>query len=230
MQADQKAETEATAYRAPARDSAHRKPFPMRRLALDPPPPTFSPRAPQPLLFPAVHRVHPLDLIMTSDSSQPRGHPSPLGVFFLPLLLFPRAPSQSQSLQSEVSAALKHPTSLQYPPSVPHRLLCMSFHVSVPGCPSVFPAMSGFLSYFIHPTSHRSAGPLNPGSSVLPCLSFSWQNLYPRKVPPQIPLPMFVPLHPRPRLHFRTPPNVLLCSGSLALCPARPPLTIPPPA
>lgn len=94
----------------------------MPSLALDPPPPTFSPRPPQPLLFPAVHRVHPPDLILTSDSSQPRGHPSPQGSSSFLSFSF-RADQASPSLHSLRSPP---PSSIRLPCNTRHQTLIIS--------------------------------------------------------------------------------------------------------
>ncbi|KAF5913260.1 hypothetical protein HPG69_016876 [Diceros bicornis minor] len=166
-------------------------------------------------LFPAVPLVHPPNLIVTSDSSRRRGHPSPWRVSF---------PSPSSSARTKPSPVptvwgLRHPQASYYlarpamrPPSSPLHVfpristglsLCLSHH--------------DWLSVLYHPPylPHQSAGPL---ALALP--------FYP--VPPHMLLPTSVPLRPRPRLYFCPPLNVVLCSRSLPLCPLRPLLTAPP--
>lgn len=119
---------------------------------------------------PSLHSISPAAFLLDRGSpslpSRPHsdspffpveGSPKPLRVSFPPLLFFPRRPSQSHSPQSGRD---RLPPTLLLPCKIPHHLLRMSFHVSVCGCPSVFPAMTGFPSYFTHPSSHGFAGPL----------------------------------------------------------------------
>lgn len=183
----------------------HYKPFLKPRLAL-------GPWSSTPSLFSLSSAARPLSPRFTSFTLQ---------TLFRRLLLLsggvtqvpgaggsPSLPSLSSSvqaspsLQSGVSATLKHPTTLQDSPSNSPSPLHIFPRIYM-GLSSVFPAMTGFLSCFSHPASHLSAGPLVLVPPFCPvCPSHDSTSIPPSLHPTHLSLPMSVALRCRPRLYF----------------------------